>query len=248
MMDDMIRGLDDSQAVRVLTTFARVRLRAGGVAETEWTPELDRALRQDFPAEADAGRAASVSEGDLARQALLLLADDPQNREALAALIEGPPPESFSRGRRGRPHHRRAGGAPDPRALRAGQGREDPHQDREEADPGQPAEGSRAEAAWFFLTNVSEDRAVHRHSPHDRHMSEQSNINGVPRLFGDRVRHSVRKANSTVCYGMPLCHLVSVRDRQPHDVLTADLGCRLTTQLAALLNLRRSTREPSGRT
>ena len=94
-MDDMIRGLDDSQAVRVLTTFARVRLRAGGVAETEWTPELDRALRQDFPAEADAGRAASVSEGDLARQALLLLADDPQNRDALAALIEGPPPESY---------------------------------------------------------------------------------------------------------------------------------------------------------
>jgi len=93
--DDMIRGLDDSRAVRVLTTFARVRLCAGDVAETEWTPELDRALRQDFPAEADAGRAASVSEGDLARQALLLLADDPQNREALTALIEGPPPESF---------------------------------------------------------------------------------------------------------------------------------------------------------
>ena len=95
MMDDMIRGLDDSQAVRVLTTFARVRLRAGGVAETEWTLELDRALRQDFPAEADAGRAGSVSEGDLARQALLLLADDPQNRDALAALIAGPPPKPF---------------------------------------------------------------------------------------------------------------------------------------------------------
>src|SRR5208283_103231 len=55
----------------------------------------DRALRQEFPAEADAGRAASVSEGDMARQALLLLADDPQNRDALAALIAGPPPESF---------------------------------------------------------------------------------------------------------------------------------------------------------
>src|SRR5208337_603990 len=93
VMDDMIRGLDDSQAVRVLTTFARVRLRAGGVAETEWTPELDRALRQGFPAEADAGRAAS--EGDLARQALLLLADDPQNRESLAALIEGPLPDKY---------------------------------------------------------------------------------------------------------------------------------------------------------
>jgi len=34
VMDDMIRGLDNAQAVRVLTTFARIRLRAGGVAET----------------------------------------------------------------------------------------------------------------------------------------------------------------------------------------------------------------------
>jgi hypothetical protein len=95
MMDDMIRGLDDSQAVRVLTTFARAQLRAGGVAETEWTPDLDGALRLDFPAETDAGHAGSVSEGDLARQALLLLADDSQNREMLAALIEGPAPRSF---------------------------------------------------------------------------------------------------------------------------------------------------------
>ena len=97
MLDDMIRGLNDSQAVRVLTTFAGARLRAGGVAETAWTPELDGALRLDFPAETDAGRAGSgpVSEGDLARQALLLLADDPQNREILTALIEGPAPESL---------------------------------------------------------------------------------------------------------------------------------------------------------
>ena len=94
-MDDMIRGLDNARAVRVVETFAQARLRAGGVAETEWTPELDRVLRQDFPIEADAGWAASVSEGDLARQALLLLADDPQNREALAALIAGPSPETF---------------------------------------------------------------------------------------------------------------------------------------------------------
>jgi hypothetical protein len=95
MIGDMIRGLDDSQAVRVLTTFGRARLRTGGVAETEWTPELDRALRLGYPADTDAGRAASVSEGDLARQALLLLADDPQYRETLSVLIEGSPPESF---------------------------------------------------------------------------------------------------------------------------------------------------------
>src|SRR5271157_5598516 len=34
VMDEMIRGLDDTQTFRVLTTVARVRLRAGGVAET----------------------------------------------------------------------------------------------------------------------------------------------------------------------------------------------------------------------
>jgi hypothetical protein len=95
MTDDTIRELDNSQAVRVLTAFARARLRGGGVGETEWTPELDRALRLEFPTETKAGQAASVSEGDLARQALLLLADDPQDRETLAALIEGSPPESF---------------------------------------------------------------------------------------------------------------------------------------------------------
>ena len=93
----MIRGLDDARAVRVLKAFAKPRLHAGGEAETAWTPELERALRREFPAEAGAARAVAgtVSEGDLARQALLLLADDPQNREALAALIEGPPPEMF---------------------------------------------------------------------------------------------------------------------------------------------------------
>ncbi len=97
MIDDMIRGLDDARAVRVLKAFAKPRLHAGGEAETTWTPELEQALRREFPAEAGAARAVavSVSEGDLARQALLLLADDPQNREALTFLIENPPPQQF---------------------------------------------------------------------------------------------------------------------------------------------------------
>ena len=154
MTDDTIRGLDNSQAVRVLTTFARARLRGGGVGETEWTPELDRALRLGFPAGTDAGPAASVSEGDLARQALLLLADDPQDRETLAVLIEGSP-RSRSRSSGSAPSLsslRCSWRYPDPRDLRAGQEGEDLHQDREEADVGQPAEGTRAKAARVLST------------------------------------------------------------------------------------------------
>ena len=93
MMDDMIRGLDDSQAVRVLTTFARVRL-APGRGGDGVDAGTRSGLAQVFPAEADAGRAASVSEGDLARQAA-----PPGRRPAkprcVTAPIAGPPPDPF---------------------------------------------------------------------------------------------------------------------------------------------------------
>ena len=39
--------------------------------------------------------AVSASEGDLARAALLLLADDPQQQPILTALIDGPAPAQF---------------------------------------------------------------------------------------------------------------------------------------------------------
>jgi hypothetical protein len=97
VMDELIQELDDSQAVRVVRAFAGGRLRAGGVAETEWTPEIEQVLREAFPDAAIAATAAgptgTVSEGDLARDAVRLLADDPDYREAVA-FLSGIPPEA----------------------------------------------------------------------------------------------------------------------------------------------------------
>jgi hypothetical protein len=91
-MEEVIRKLDDATAVRVLTAFVQPRLRAGGY-ETQLTPDVRQALQQELAGLAPT--AGTASEADLARQALLVLADDPQNRAALTALIEGPAPESF---------------------------------------------------------------------------------------------------------------------------------------------------------
>jgi hypothetical protein len=91
-MEEVIRNLDGATAVRVLTAFAQARLRAGGY-ETQLTPDVRQALQQELAGPAPT--AGSASEADLARQALLVLADDPQNRKVLTALIEGPPTEKM---------------------------------------------------------------------------------------------------------------------------------------------------------
>lgn len=88
-VQDRIASLDDATARRVLATFARAQ---ANPAETALTPELRQALREFAPAPETA---VSIKEGDLARAALLLLADDPQQQPMLAALIEGPTPTKF---------------------------------------------------------------------------------------------------------------------------------------------------------
>lgn len=87
---DLIQSLDDATARRVLATFARVQ---ANPTETVLTPELRQALREFAPAP-ETG-AVSTNEDDLARAALLLLADEPQQQPILAALIEGPAPTQF---------------------------------------------------------------------------------------------------------------------------------------------------------
>lgn len=89
-MKDLIQSLDDATARRVLATFARAQATP---AETALTPELRQALREFATGPETA--AVSASEGDLARAALLLLADDPQQQPMLTALIEGPAPTRF---------------------------------------------------------------------------------------------------------------------------------------------------------
>ncbi|MBL8254268.1 MAG: hypothetical protein JNJ76_11775 [Candidatus Competibacter sp.] len=87
---DRIASLDDATARRVLAIFARAQ---ANPTETALTPELRQALRE-FATSPEVA-AVSASEGDLARAALLLLADDPQQQPILTALIEGPAPTKF---------------------------------------------------------------------------------------------------------------------------------------------------------
>ena len=93
-LQDSISSLDDTAARRILATFAKAR-EGSGEFQTEWPPGLGEALRGEFAIEPAGER---PSEGDLARQALLVLAEDPENREGITALIDGPPARSFDFG------------------------------------------------------------------------------------------------------------------------------------------------------
>ncbi len=90
-MQDLIENLDDVTAIRVLQAYSGARSR-NAEYETQWSRELQQGLEEalelsDVP---DA-----VSDGDLAREALLLLANDQANREPLTALIQSPPTEKY---------------------------------------------------------------------------------------------------------------------------------------------------------
>jgi hypothetical protein len=87
---DLIKSLDDATARRVLDSIARAQTAS---AETALTPELRQALG-DFATDIETATI-PASEGDLARAALLLLADDPQRQPILTALIDGPAPAQF---------------------------------------------------------------------------------------------------------------------------------------------------------
>lgn len=89
-LQELIQSLGDATARRVLDAIARAQATATSAA---LTPELRQALR-DFAAVPETA-AASTSDGDLARAALLLLSDDPQQQPILSALIEGPAPAQF---------------------------------------------------------------------------------------------------------------------------------------------------------
>ena len=96
MLDDQICRLDDDAAVRILEAVAGARLHADeGAYQTELTPELSRALREEFAV--GPGDPRATGRGDLAREALLVLAADPQQRPALEAFVRNPSavPESM---------------------------------------------------------------------------------------------------------------------------------------------------------
>jgi hypothetical protein len=96
-MDDSmasICALDDATALRVLSSIARSRLQAGAEPPPA-TSEVQAALKEAFPV---VPPSAPLSEGDVARNALQLLAEDPPTREAILTLSQGPAPQSYDAG------------------------------------------------------------------------------------------------------------------------------------------------------
>ena len=93
-MNDVITSLDDATAKRVLDTIAQARL-GGRDLETDLTVGIREALQDHFAVTASPG---ASSEGDLAREALLVLAEDPQVKEQIVAMAEGGATHRFAIG------------------------------------------------------------------------------------------------------------------------------------------------------
>jgi hypothetical protein len=90
-MEEKIAALDDITAMQILDVVAKAIFMTEDY-ETELTPEM----KQELEAELDiSAQETSASEGDIAREALILLSKDPETRKSITALIEKPPPDRF---------------------------------------------------------------------------------------------------------------------------------------------------------
>jgi hypothetical protein len=81
-VQDRISKLTDTDACRILANFASHQ---PGYHEQPLTPEVGEALRSDPELSASV-----AGEGDLARAALVLLADDPLHRPIIEAMVTNP--------------------------------------------------------------------------------------------------------------------------------------------------------------
>jgi hypothetical protein len=88
-MPDLIQSLDDKTAQRILNRIAGSQPAPGGT-RIAWSPDIARALADEFQIAEPSGGAARVSEGELARQALLVLAEDPEAAIAIERLASMP--------------------------------------------------------------------------------------------------------------------------------------------------------------
>jgi len=89
-----IAALDERNAVRILQAVARSNL-ASAAPQPVWEPDLGQALCTQFGVSSATSPAAP---GDLARHALLLMADDPAYAQPISLLIKGPSSERFDLG------------------------------------------------------------------------------------------------------------------------------------------------------
>ena len=88
--------MDDDTAWRVLSAVAKARRH--GQPPPQWTADLRQATQEATGLSPESAAQAGRDEGELARQALLLAARDPQAGPALAAMIEHPPVQKFDLG------------------------------------------------------------------------------------------------------------------------------------------------------
>jgi hypothetical protein len=94
-MADLIQSLDDATAQRILKLVVRSRPRVAG-DDVVWSPEVKQALEDEFHL---SEATASISEGELARQALEVLAEDPETKKAIERMATAPPgPQTFDFG------------------------------------------------------------------------------------------------------------------------------------------------------
>jgi hypothetical protein len=77
-VSNLIQSLDDATAIRIVRRIAGLQPAAGG-EHIAWSPDLEKALADEFQLVEPVITAKSeVSEGELARQALLVLAENPE--------------------------------------------------------------------------------------------------------------------------------------------------------------------------
>ncbi|HWW23525.1 MAG TPA: hypothetical protein VNY78_06445 [Edaphobacter sp.] len=86
-IQDLIQSLDDKTAKQILGRIAGSQPAPGG-ERIAWSPEIGKALAEEFGVAAPAG--GTISEGELARQALLVLAEDPEAEIAIERLASTP--------------------------------------------------------------------------------------------------------------------------------------------------------------
>jgi hypothetical protein len=91
-MKEKINTLDDAAAMNILNTIAQSRMHSGDY-ETILSTEIQEILKDSFSI--DSTRKKS-SEGDLARQALLLLSEDGVFNTPLSTLMDGPKENQFA--------------------------------------------------------------------------------------------------------------------------------------------------------
>ena len=81
-MSDTIHNLNAQAAQYILATIVQSRAAIGGES-IQWDSSVGQALGNQFQVEPEA---VPVSEGELARQALLVLAEDPETQKAIETM------------------------------------------------------------------------------------------------------------------------------------------------------------------